>query len=145
MDSRYLVILAVFLNIFSSIGIILVNKMIYVRYHFPSVTLTLVHFVVTSLCLQLCASLHVFAPKSVPVVKVLPLAASFCGFVVFTNLSLMFNTVGTYQVFKSLTTPVVLLLLTIFFKKTSSLLLKMTVGSKYIMLSYSVFVSQFMG
>ena len=28
----------------------------------------------------------------------MPLALSFCGFVVFTNLSLKYNTVGTYQV-----------------------------------------------
>ena len=38
------------------------------------------------------------------------MAISFCAFVVFTNLSLEHNTIGTYQLFKVLTTPVVALI-----------------------------------
>ena len=37
-------------------------------------------------------------PKEVNIMAVLPLALAFCGFVVFTNLSLTYNTVGFYQV-----------------------------------------------
>ena len=32
---------------------------------------------------------------------------AFCGFVVFNNLSLQYNSVGTYQLWKVLTTPVI--------------------------------------
>ena len=42
--------------------------------------------------------------------KVLPLSIAYCAFVVFTNLSLEYNTIGTYQLFKVLTTPVVALI-----------------------------------
>lgn len=91
--------------------------------------LTLVHFVMTFLCLQVCAMLNIFSPKPLPVLKVLPLAASFCGFVVFTNLSLQFNTVGTYQLFKALTTPTILFLQAALYNKQSSLPTKLTVVS----------------
>jgi solute carrier family 35 protein E3 len=47
---------------------------------------------------QICAVLEVFEPKAVRLLDVLPLALAFCGFVVFTNLSLTYNTVGFYQV-----------------------------------------------
>jgi solute carrier family 35 protein E3 len=39
-----------------------------------------------------------FQPKELRVLDVLPLSLAFCGFVVFTNLSLTYNTVGFYQV-----------------------------------------------
>ena len=39
-----------------------------------------------------------------------PISAAFCGFVVFNNLSLQYNAVGTYQLMKVLTTPVVVAL-----------------------------------
>ena len=51
--------------------------------------------------------MNTFVRKSVPLIEVLPLAIAFCAFVVFTNLSLEYNTIGTYQLFKVLTTPVV--------------------------------------
>jgi solute carrier family 35 protein E3 len=40
----------------------------------------------------------------------LPIAIVFCGFIVFSNLSLEYNTVGTYQLFKGLTTPALVLI-----------------------------------
>ena len=94
------------LNLASAIGIVFINKLIYVHYGFPSMTLTLLHFIMTSLGLQICVWLNVFSPKRLMIKKTLPLSASFCGFVVFTNLSLQNNTVGTYQLAKALTTPV---------------------------------------
>ena len=54
--------------------------------------------------------MNTFVRKSVPIIKVLPLSIAFCAFVVFTNLSLEYNTIGTYQLFKVLTTPVVALI-----------------------------------
>ena len=73
-------------------------------------TLTAIQMAITSLGLVICLKMNTFVRKSVPLMKVLPLAAAFCAFVVFTNLSLEHNTIGTYQLFKVLTTPVVALI-----------------------------------
>jgi solute carrier family 35 protein E3 len=86
------------LNLFSSLSIVFVNKWLFLYTKFPSVTLTLINFIGTSFGLYICLALGLFKRKSVALRDVLPLAASFCGFVVFTNLSLKYNTVGTYQV-----------------------------------------------
>lgn len=127
MPSKLAVSVGLGLNLASAIGIVMMNKQIYVQYHFPSMSLTLVHFIMTFLCLRICAMLNIFSPKTLPLLKILPLAASFCGFVVFTNLSLQFNTVGTYQLFKALTTPMLLFLQAVLYDKKSSLSTKLTV------------------
>ncbi|GFN88875.1 solute carrier family 35 member e3 [Plakobranchus ocellatus] len=56
----------------------------------------------------------------------LPLALSFCGFVVFTNLSLESNTVGTYQIIKTLTTPCIIAIQTYFYGRKFSFNVKLT-------------------
>ena len=128
--SNLRVALMLCLNLFSSLSIVFVNKVNYLReqslvkdlldrprnrkmlckiiiilfqwlfYYskFPSITLTLINFIGTSIGLYLCLAAGFFKRKSVAVRDVIPLSLSFCGFVVFTNLSLKFNTVGTYQV-----------------------------------------------
>jgi solute carrier family 35 protein E3 len=73
-------------------------------------TLTAIQMAFTSLGLILCLQMNTFVRKTVPIIKVLPLSIAFCAFVVFTNLSLEYNTIGTYQLFKVLTTPVVALI-----------------------------------
>jgi len=108
------------LNLFSSLSIVFVNKWLFLYTKFPSVTLTLINFIGTSLGLYLCLALGLFKRKSVALRDVLPLAGSFCGFVVFTNLSLKYNTVGTYQLLKVLTTPVILFLQYQWYGKVSS-------------------------
>ena len=70
-------------------------------------TLTAIQMTFTSLGLVICLQMNTFVRKSVPIIRVLPLSIAFCAFVVFTNLSLEYNTIGTYQLFKVLTTPVV--------------------------------------
>lgn len=114
-------------NLFSALGIVFLNKLIYVRHGFPSVTLTLVHFVMTSLGIRICAWMNIFNPKSLSLRQVFPLSASFCGFVVFTNLSLQNNTIGTYQLAKSMTTPIIILIQSHFYNKHSSTRIKLTV------------------
>lgn len=94
-------------NILSSIGIIFLNKYIFAHCHIQTMTLTALQMVFTSLGLVICLKMKTFVPKQVEITKVLPLATAFCAFVVFTNLSLEYNTIGTYQLFKVLTTPVV--------------------------------------
>ena len=123
------VTLGIALNLASAIGIVFINKFIYIRYKFPSMTLTLVHFVVTSLGIHVCAWFDVFSPKRLVIKKIIPLSAAFCGFVVFTNLSLQYNSVGTYQLAKSMTTPVILFIQAIFYNKSTSFRVKLTVVS----------------
>ena len=97
-------------NILSSIGIIFLNKYIFANCQIKTMTLTAIQMVFTTLGLVICLQLNTFTRKPVSIMKVLPLAATFCAFVVFTNLSLEYNTIGTYQLFKILTTPVVALI-----------------------------------
>uniref|UniRef100_A0A8P0PEG1 E3 ubiquitin-protein ligase Mdm2 n=1 Tax=Canis lupus familiaris TaxID=9615 RepID=A0A8P0PEG1_CANLF len=120
------------LNLLVSICIVFLNKWIYVHHGFPNMSLTLVHFVVTWLGLYVCQKLDVFAPKSLPPSKLVLLALSFCGFVVFTNLSLQNNTVGTYQLAKAMTTPVILVIQSLCYHKTFSAKVQLTlwVGAK---------------
>ena len=51
-----------------------------------------------------------FEPKTLSHLDVLPITLAFCGFVVFNNLSLQFNSIGFYQLMKVLTTPVIVVL-----------------------------------
>ncbi|XP_062384178.1 solute carrier family 35 member E3 [Sardina pilchardus] len=120
------IITGLLVNLFSSICIVFINKWIYVHYGFPNMTLTLVHFVVTWLGLYVCQKMDIFAPKSVPPSKVILLALSFCGFVAFTNLSLQNNTIGTYQLAKAMTTPVIIVIQTVYYRKTFSTKIKLT-------------------
>ncbi|KAJ3612075.1 hypothetical protein NHX12_020352 [Muraenolepis orangiensis] len=113
-------------NLLSSICIVFLNKWIYVHYGFPNMTLTLLHFVVTWLGLYVCQKLDVFSPKSLQPQKVVLLSLSFCGFVVFTNLSLQNNSIGSYQLAKAMTTPVIIGLQTACYGKTYSGRIKLT-------------------
>lgn len=90
------------LNIASAVGIVLVNKFIYSYYKFPhGLVLTLYHFVLTSIGLQVLAGMKMFPIKPVSLIKVLPLSISFCSYVVLTNLSLQYNSGTFYQVTKN--------------------------------------------
>lgn len=89
-------------------------------------TLTLIHFVVTWLGLYICQKVDIFSPKSLRPTKIVLLALSFCGFVVFTNLSLQNNTIGTYQLAKAMTTPVIIVIQTLYYRKTFSAKIKLT-------------------
>ncbi|KAJ8373497.1 hypothetical protein SKAU_G00040770 [Synaphobranchus kaupii] len=121
------IVAGLLVNLLSSICIVFINKWIYVHYGFPNMTLTLVHFVVTWLGLYICQKMDIFSPKSLRPTKIVFLALSFCGFVVFTNLSLQNNTIGTYQLAKAMTTPVIIVIQTLYYKKTFSTKIKLTV------------------
>lgn len=113
-------------NIILSVSIVLVNKLVYVSTGFPNVTLTFVHFVLTFLGLQICERCNIFQVKTLPVVHLVPLALSFCGFVVFTNLSLGYNTVGTYQILKTLTMPTIMIIQKFLYSRSFSLNTKLS-------------------
>lgn len=120
------IVAGLLVNLLSSICIVFMNKWIYVHYGFPNMTLTLVHFVVTWLGLFVCQQMDIFSPKRLRASSILLLALSFCGFVVFTNLSLQNNTIGTYQLAKAMTTPVIILIQTTFYRKSFSTKIKLT-------------------
>ena len=117
------------LNLCCSIFIVLLNKWIYTYYGFPNMTMTCIHFVFTTLGLILCQQLNTFQPKSLPIGKMLPLSLTFCGFVVLTNLSLQTNTVGTYQIAKTMTTPCIIFIQTYFYSRRFSTKVKLTLVS----------------
>lgn len=116
-------------NIVLSVSIVIVNKLVYVKTGFPNVTLTLVHFIITYLGLLICERLRIFQVKHLPILQILPLAVSFCGFVVFTNLSLGLNTVGTYQILKTLTMPTIMIIQTVAYHRSFSWRIKFTLVS----------------
>ncbi|EGD77062.1 solute carrier family 35 member E3 [Salpingoeca rosetta] len=107
------------LNYTSSIMIVFLNKMAY-TYGFPSITLTMIHFLMTFAGLKVCSMMGIFQVKRLRIMDVLPLSLAFCGFVVFTNLSLLYNTVGFYQLAKVMTTPAIVLVHWVFYKQSYS-------------------------
>lgn len=114
-----------FFNAASSIGIVFANKIVFQTYNFKFGTLlTLIHFVFTFLGLEICRQFGVFERKSISIVAILPLCIAFCGFVALTNVSLVYNTVGFYQLMKVLTTPMIVVIQTIWYNETFSAKIK---------------------
>ena len=126
MNKKLVTAFYLILNILFSIVIVLLNKWLYVHIGFPNVTLSMIHFIITFLGLIICQKFDVFCIKDIAIKEMLPIAMTFCGFVVLTNLSLAHNTVGTYQVAKMLTTPCVIIMQMIFYKKHFGVLVKLT-------------------
>ncbi|XP_030856157.1 solute carrier family 35 member E3 isoform X1 [Strongylocentrotus purpuratus] len=124
--SQLLISISLVINLCSSILIVFLNKWLYRNHGFPNITLTFLHFLMTSLGLVFCLMLGLFQRKSIPIKNVLPLSLTFCGFVVLTNLSLQNNTVGTYQLAKAMTTPCILIIQTAIYRKTYSTRVKLT-------------------
>lgn len=113
------------LNAMSSVGIVFCNKLVFQNFDFKYGTfLTFLHFIVTFIGLELCRRAGAFEYKPLRIVQVLPLSISFCGFVVLTNLSLVHNSVGFYQIMKVLTTPLIVIIETIWFDETYSFRIK---------------------
>lgn len=127
--SQRFIAFCLLLNIVLSISIVLLNKTVYTYYGFPNMTMTCIHFIFTSVGMFICRFLGVFTPKTLPLMNMIPVALTFCGFVVLTNLSLQTNTVGTYQLIKSMTTPCIIVLQTYFYGRTFSLPVKLTLVS----------------
>ncbi|KPA82941.1 hypothetical protein ABB37_02689 [Leptomonas pyrrhocoris] len=114
------------LNAVSSIGIVYTNKVIFKTQGFGYGTLlTVIHFAITTLGLFICQMAGVFETKRVDIIKIIPLCLSFCGFVALTNMSLVYNTIGFYQLIKVLTTPLLVIIQTLFYGKTFSLKIKL--------------------
>ena len=125
-----LVSISIVTNILFSIAIIQLNKYIFVEYDFPDITLTCIHFIITFVGLVVCNKYGMFKKVEIPLGKMLPMAISFCGFVVLANLSLHINTVGTYQCLKIMTIPGVMLISYYLNKHTFSMRVKLSIVSE---------------
>lgn len=100
----------IFMNITSVVGIVLLNKQITNADGFGfSVFLSSLHFITTALATRLFLKLNMFTYKECPFFNVLVVASVNLGSVAFMNLSLMWNSVGFYQLSKLACVPVVLL------------------------------------
>ncbi|KAH7948135.1 hypothetical protein HPB52_018714 [Rhipicephalus sanguineus] len=133
-------------NVILSILIVILNKWVYVYVNFPNITMTMYHFAMTFAGLLVCRAFNVFQVKKLPLRQMLPLATTFCGFVVLTNLSLGHNTVGTYQIIKTLTMPTIMVIQHYWYKKSFSLGIKLTlIGffSAFVLCVYAGFQVQF--
>jgi len=123
------VLCCLLLNVFLSVIIVLLNKWIYTHHSFPNITMTWIHFVFSTVCVSVCHKFDLFYRKALPLRQMLPLSVTFCGFVVFTNLSLQLNTIETYQLFKMLTTPAVVAIQAFVYKRKFSLTILLTLVS----------------
>jgi len=98
-------------NILSSVGIVLLNKYLWVAHNYQfAVTLSFFHFVFTSLATRIMLHLGVFQYKASNFRAVLPLCIGSLGSVAFMNLNLAYNSVGFYQISKLACIPVTLVL-----------------------------------
>ncbi|UJR15531.1 hypothetical protein I4U23_002470 [Adineta vaga] len=104
------------INFISSILIINLSKWLYVKHHFPNLTLTTINFFSSFCLLCICLQGKVFTYKRLPIIRMLPVSLCFAGFIAFGNLSLQYNTVGTYQLIKLQVTPTVMLISWLYFK-----------------------------
>ena len=106
-STNYVVMAWIVSSVLSSTFLILVNKIIMRTYRFTFVySLTTLHFFAGSVALSIAASgCKSFTPKSIGLSQNLVVAASAVGSVASMNLSLQYNSVGTYQMLKLLTIP----------------------------------------
>eukprot|EP00906_Rhabdomonas_costata_P009413 RCo013319 len=97
------------LNVFCVVSIVIMNKKLYsepINFRFGN-TLVCVHFVVTAVLCVVAERAGVFDGKTVPFGDLMKLAATQVGSVAFVNFSLLYNSVGLYQVLKLLNIPVI--------------------------------------
>jgi drug/metabolite transporter (DMT)-like permease len=126
---RIVIGIGLIVNLVSCVAIIQINKYIYTEYYFSNMCLTCIHFLITFVCLVLLNQLGVFTFVRVSLKKMLPMSMSFCGYILLTNYSLQFNSIGTYQCLKALSTPGVMIISIYFYKHEYSNRVKLAVVS----------------
>ncbi|KAG6493389.1 hypothetical protein ZIOFF_048372 [Zingiber officinale] len=104
-------------NVVSSVGIIIVNKALMATYGFSfATTLTGLHFATTTLMTLLFRWLGYIQPSSLPLSELLRFVLFANLSIVGMNVSLMWNSVGFYQIAKLCIIPVLCLLEVVFDK-----------------------------
>jgi solute carrier family 35 protein E3 len=108
------------LNACSSVGIVFANKVVFQIFKFKYGTLlTLIHFIFTFLGLEVCRRLGLIQKKrGISAMQILPLALSYCAFVVATNLSLLNSSIADYEATKLLTIPFLVFVQALFYNET---------------------------
>lgn len=100
------VLLAMVVNVVTTVGVVMVNKYIAAELRFNfMIFLSAIHFCFTGLFAYIAMKLGYFQYKSATVKQVLPLAFGSAFSVGFNNLSLGYNSVGTYQMAKLVCIP----------------------------------------
>lgn len=112
-------------NVFSSLALIRLNKFLFTYYDYPNLILTLFHLGFTLICLLICERLNIFKVKRIEALKMIPMALCFSIGLVFSNYSLKYNSIGTYQCLKSISTPIILIFSTCFYNRVYSFQIKM--------------------
>ncbi|CAK8688904.1 unnamed protein product [Clavelina lepadiformis] len=121
-----LIFLLMTINFVSSIAIVMLNKHMYLHREMPPMFLAGFQFLFTFVGLLFLIAASFFKVKSVSILKVVPLSIAFCSFVVFSNLSLKHNTIGTYQILKCLADPFTFLLQVIMYGKKYTVNVKLS-------------------
>lgn len=104
-------IVVILTSIASSVSLIMVNKHLMQHYHFKFVlSLTTFHFICTWGALEVVSRFGVFEPAHLLSAERLKVAGAGVGSIVFMNLSLKTNSVGTYQAMKLLCVPAVMMI-----------------------------------
>ena len=99
-------------NFVCSVAVIFVNKLVFESFKFRFTTmLTVMHYVVTLVGLEILAAVGVFAKQSSPTTPRLLLLSAVVGTApALNNLSLSLNNLGFYQIVKLLVTPAIIAL-----------------------------------
>lgn len=112
-ESRRKALAALYLgmNVVTAVSLIMLNKVIMSKLGFHyTYCLTFFHMVATVLGMDMLATVGMYEKKTLPVMSILPLAGSYVGYIVLSNLSLKLNTVSFYTITKIAVAPAVLLL-----------------------------------
>ncbi|KAI9761303.1 MAG: hypothetical protein M4579_001093 [Chaenotheca gracillima] len=121
---RFLTVLCILLNTFSTVALVFLNKIIFsdTQLKHCQVLIAIWHFTATGIVLFLATQkpLQTFKAVRLPFLQMVPISAFFAGFLLLSNLSLTFNSIGFYQLARILTAPTVVLLNLLLFRKTIS-------------------------
>jgi len=125
--SFFSVLFSLSLNVLASCGTIFINKFLFKNYGFTFGTaLTVAHFFFTFALCALAGWLGFFQFKKLNIARVMPISIAFCGYVVFNNISLLYNSVSFYQVMKILCTPIILVIEYFLYNKSTDSRTKLT-------------------
>ena len=130
------------INILSSIFIIQVNKYIYTNFGISNLSVTYLQFAITSVCLFIGSKFRMFKTINIPILMMIKMSFAFCGFVVLTNYSLQFNSIGTYQCLKAFTLPLVMIISHFIYKKKYSLTTVATTVRHQIKLKLKILITK---
>ena len=125
---RVQLIAVLIINFIASLSLILSNKYLFKIWNIHPVKLVCFHLVCTTICNLISNFFGMFKFKKAKIIKILPLAICFCGFVVLTNLSLETNTVGTYQILKCLSDPALIVIQQVLYNKNYTWSIKLSLA-----------------